>query len=290
MSSPDAPDATLYQPRRSTARDDNALATKGVKTYVIGMPGSTTSYLNPIAQGGGTNTSISVSNATMAADLIAALAAITGVGITCSSALPALNLFDPFDVIVKYTPSSGPSVNRTQRTDLAACNGNVNDGWYYDNNATPTKILLCPKSCTTATGDAGSKIDIVLGCPKGAGPQTVLVPYQSQCAPGSKPVWNFLAYSAATPNTSTVAFRARTADTQASLPSAPWHALATSPPTPPNCPLAGPNPCPVDVFAALGFPDHKRAWLELEVTLTPGGGGVPVVNGFDVTYSCPPSE
>ena len=267
-----------------------ALASKGVKTYVIGMPGSTTSYLNPIAAAGGTNTSITVGNATMAADLKTALGAITGGGITCSSDLPALNLFDPFDVIVKYTPSAAAAVNLTQRADLTACNGNVNAGWYYDNNATPTKILLCPKSCATATADAGSKIDITLGCPKGLGPKTVLVPYQGQCPPGSKPVWNFLAFDASTPNTSTVGFRARTADTQAGLSGAAWHNVTTSPPTPASCPLTGPNPCPVDVFAALGFPDQKRAWLELEITLTPGGGGVPVVNSFDVTYSCPPSE
>jgi hypothetical protein len=266
----------------------NALATKGVKTHVIGMPGSTTAYLNPIAFAGGTNTSITVGNATMATDLKNALTAITGGGITCASDLPPLNLFDPFDVKVIYTESNSNVVPLAKYADSTACG--TNEGWYYDNNATPTKILLCPTSCTKATGDAGSKIDITLGCPKGLGPQTILVPYQGQCAPGSKPVWNFLAYNASTPNTSTVEFRARTADTQGGLPAAPWHNLAISPPTPANCPLAGPNPCPVDVFAALGFPDQKRAWLELEITLTPGGGGVPVVNSFDVTYSCPPSE
>lgn len=269
----------------------NALSTKGVKTYVIAMPGSTTLFLNPIAAAGGTSTSIVVGNATMTADLIAALNAITGAGISCSTDLPAASLFDPFDVLVKFTPSSGPAVNLTQRTDLAACGASA--GWYYDNNATPTKILLCPTSCTTATNDAGSKIDITLGCPKGLGPKTVLVPYQGQCPAGSKPVWNFFSYDTTAPNTSTIGFRARTADTQVGLATASWHNLATAQSQPTDtqvCPLTGPAPCPIDLFAALASPDQKRPWLELEIKLTPGGGGSPVVNGFNVTYSCPPSE
>jgi len=268
----------------------NAFTTKGVKTYVISMPGSDTNFLNPIAAAGGTNTSIVVNNATMAADLQAALANITGAQITCSSDLPPTSLFDPYDVLVEFTSSANVTVALPQRTDLAACNGNVNAGWYYDNNVNPTKILLCPKSCNTATNDPGSKVKLTLGCPKGIGPKTVLIPYQGQCPPGSKPVWNFLAYDATTPATSSVSFRARTADTQAGLAAAPWHNLTTTPPNPASCPLTGPNPCPVDVYNALGFPDNKRLWLELEVYLLPAGGGVPVVNSFDVTYSCPPSE
>lgn len=262
----------------------------GVKTHVIAMPGSDTAYLNPIAAAGGTNTSIVVGNATMAADLQAALTQISGQGITCSSDLPPTNLFDVTDVLVQFTTSGNVTTTLPKRNDLAACNGNVNTGWYYDNNAAPTKILLCPKSCTTAQNDSGSKIKIALGCPKGIGPKTVTIPYQGQCPPGSKPVWNFLAYNASTPATSYITFRARTADTQAGLTSASWHALTTTPPSPNVCPLTGPNPCPIDVFNALGFPDQRRAWLELEVHLEPAGGGVPVVNSFDVTYSCPPSE
>lgn len=268
----------------------NAFNTKGVKTHVIAMPGSDTNYLNPIAAAGGTNTSIVVGNATMATDLQAALTQISGQGITCSTDLPPTSLFDPYDALVEFTTSANVTTALTQRVDLAACNGNTNAGWYYDNNVNPTKITLCPKSCTTATNDPGSKITITLGCPKALGPKTVLIPYQGQCPPGSKPVWNFLAYDAVTPATSTVSFRARTADTQAGLTSASWHNLTTTPPNPASCPLSGPAPCPVDVYTALGFPDNKRAWLELEVYLVPGGGGIPVVNGFDVTYSCPPSE
>ncbi|MBI3205989.1 MAG: VWA domain-containing protein [Myxococcales bacterium] len=270
-----------------------AFNTTGIRTYTIGLPGASTAYLNAIAAAGGTGTSITVAFATMAADIQAALLAISGNGVTCASDLPSTSLFDIGNVTVKYTPSSGPAVNLPKRADLAACNGNVNAGWYYDNNAAPTKLLLCPKSCITAQNDAGSKIDIALGCPTGAGPVTVTLDHQGQCPPGSKPVWNFFSYDTTTPNTSTVTFRVRTADTQAGLSSAGWHNLAVAQSVPTDtqvCPLTGPAPCPIDAFAALGFPDQKRAWAQLEMALVPGGGGIPTVNTFNLTYSCPPSE
>jgi hypothetical protein len=48
-------------------------------------------------------------------------------------------------------------------TDKAKC-GSVTDGWYYDNNADPTKIVLCPSMCTTANAAPGSKIEALVGC------------------------------------------------------------------------------------------------------------------------------
>ena len=271
-----------------------AFAAKGIKTHVIAIPGSSIATLDQIAAAGGTTAAIPVSAGTMAADLVAALSNITGTGITCSSDLPAANLFDPTDVKVEFTPGSGPpAVTLPKRADLTACNGNVNPGWYYDNNGAPTKVLLCPNSCVTAQNDAGSKIELALGCPKRPGSNRVTIPYQAQCPAGTKPQWNFFAYDSTTPNTSTIDFRVRAADTQALLAGATWKNLGTAQSTPTDtqiCSLAGPSPCPLDLFATLGSPDQKRSWIELEVTLVSGGGGSPVLNTFDATYSCPPSE
>lgn len=268
-----------------------ALAAHGIKTYVIAMPGSTLSFLDPIAAAGGTTAAINVTAAGMAAQMVAALSAIASSGITCNFDLPAAGLFDPANVQVVFTPSSGPSANLSQVTDLVSCAGGP--GWYYDNNTTPTKISLCPQSCTTAQGDSGSKVDYTLGCPTGAGPKTVYVPYEGVCPAGSKPVWNFFTYSTTTPGNSTIDFRVRAADTQANLPSGTWHNLAQAHSTPTdtqNCGMGGPAPCPIDLYAALGFPDQKRQWLELEVTLTPAAGLGPVLTDVNLTYSCPPSE
>ena len=38
----------------------------------------------------------------------------------------------------------------------------VADAWYYDNNTAPTKILLCPTTCTGLANT--SKVQALVGC------------------------------------------------------------------------------------------------------------------------------
>jgi hypothetical protein len=44
----------------------------------------------------------------------------------------------------------------------------VGGGWYYDNDAAPTKIILCPESCDTANASVGpgkmGRIEVLFGC------------------------------------------------------------------------------------------------------------------------------
>ena len=37
-------------------------------------------------------------------------------------------------------------------------------GWYYDDFANPTRIILCPSSCSAISGDSGGRVDVELGC------------------------------------------------------------------------------------------------------------------------------
>ena len=37
-------------------------------------------------------------------------------------------------------------------------------GWYYDDEANPSTIILCPATCETVRGDESGKISVVLGC------------------------------------------------------------------------------------------------------------------------------
>jgi hypothetical protein len=46
--------------------------------------------------------------------------------------------------------------------DLTDCNGQP--GWYYDSNIAPTKIILCPASCTTVQADTAAKVSALFGC------------------------------------------------------------------------------------------------------------------------------
>jgi len=38
------------------------------------------------------------------------------------------------------------------------------DGWYYDDNTSPTQLILCPDTCAWAQGLTDAKLSIGLGC------------------------------------------------------------------------------------------------------------------------------
>jgi len=267
-----------------------AYLTSGIKTYVVSLPGSTVSNLDQIAIAGGTGGAIQVTAAALAAELITAFQGIANASAKCDFQLPNAALYDKNDVTVTFTSSTGTKSILTQRNALANCGA----GWYFDNNTTPTKVILCPTSCAAAQSDVGSSVELNVGCPKALGPMTHYLEYEGQCPPGAKPIWNFFAYDTVCPGDSSIAFSARTATTQAGLASASWHSLATATSTPNTqvCPMSGPSPCPVDLFGKLGFPDQKLPWLELKVDMTPTSDKLQasVVNSWLVTYSCPPSE
>ncbi len=89
----------------------------------------------------------------------------------CEFALPKSDggTIDPTKVVVQFTPSGGPAKTLTQVTDASKC-GAITDGWYYDDNTSPTKILLCPTTCSTVGADQSGTISVLLGC-KGPPPR-----------------------------------------------------------------------------------------------------------------------
>ena len=62
-----------------------------------------------------------------------------------------------------YAAWPGTPNKLTQVTDASKCAANAN-AWYYDDNAKPTKIILCPTTCTDLNAKAGSKIEALVGC------------------------------------------------------------------------------------------------------------------------------
>ncbi len=38
------------------------------------------------------------------------------------------------------------------------------NGWYYNDTANPTQIILCPSSCMLVEGDMTGEVDVTLGC------------------------------------------------------------------------------------------------------------------------------
>lgn len=73
-------------------------------------------------------------------------------------------------VNVQFTPSSGAGQEFQKVANAADCAAG-NHLWYYDNEAAPSQIRLCPETCSVVTSDGMGKVDIVLDCK-----QTIEVP------------------------------------------------------------------------------------------------------------------
>lgn len=136
-----------------------------VKTFVIGV-GPSLSNLNAIAAGGGTGSAFLVDTAAnVVQQFQAALEAIQQTALGCEYAIPQpqMGSIDFGKVNVQFTPGGGNPVLLPNVANAAACDPQTG-GWYYDDSASPTKILLCPTSCATAESDPNGKIEILLGC------------------------------------------------------------------------------------------------------------------------------
>jgi hypothetical protein len=144
------------------------MAANGVLTYAVGLVGSNMGTIDTIASAGGTSQGFFVGNGNASADLLAALKAIQGSQVACTFQMPTMGTMgetiDPTLVNVNYTPGNGGAdVQFGQVANQAACTPQKG-GWYYDNQAKPTTITLCPTTCTVVQADQKAKIQIELGC------------------------------------------------------------------------------------------------------------------------------
>lgn len=146
---------------------EGALQQAGVRTFAVGLSGSNEGLMDDIAQAGGTEHGFFVDSGSSAKDdLLAALAAIQGSVLGCEIAMPAASgdqAVDPAEVNVTYTPGDGGApVTVPQVAGAQACADLP--AWYYDDPASPTKIVLCPAACGAVQGDAHASLEVVLGC------------------------------------------------------------------------------------------------------------------------------
>jgi hypothetical protein len=277
-----------------------ALANNKIRTFVIGIgvPSTTTSA---IAAAGGGQAFDLVPNATLGANLAAALTSIRQSIFPCSYGLPAAGLFDPTNPALTYVfgaPGPVMGVPQGQVANLAACG--PTGGFYYDNNLNPTQVILCPGLCTTYRATLYSAIKLVISCPTKyaawtAPPQV----YQGTCPPGTQVQWSLFGYDASALGNSNVAFTIQAATTQAGLAAAPVLPLAIAQSTPtdtqvcpvPKIPAQMPVPtcAPIDLFTALGgLPAARYDFLQLGMAFTPNTLQTitPTVADWQLTYSC----
>jgi hypothetical protein len=77
---------------------------------------------------------------------------------------PEGNELDYLRVNVLYTPGDGSAPQRfpyVGTDDGVDC---TSGGWYYDDAAAPTRIILCPSTCDLVSGDTAGRVDVELGC------------------------------------------------------------------------------------------------------------------------------
>ena len=155
----------------------NLLTASGIPTFVIGMTGATFSRLETMANNAGApqhtqycDPSVSpchyynVANGDPAV-FVAVLKSIQQTAISCQYNMPTSDagIVDPSKVQVQWTPGSGPPPQTIGHVaDATQCG--ASGGWYYDNNANPTTILLCQATCDAVKTDTAGQIDILLGC------------------------------------------------------------------------------------------------------------------------------
>lgn len=154
----------------------DANTVQGIKTFVIGSPGSEDARgaLSQMATQGGTappgcsdtGPNYCHFDMTTAPDLAAALnmafAAITGSIITCNFTIPPPSngmMIDYTKVNVNFTSTAGSvtSIRKDAGPDDTCANG-----WNYAANR--TQIQLCDDTCNLVKADPNAKVDVVLGC------------------------------------------------------------------------------------------------------------------------------
>jgi hypothetical protein len=251
---------------------------RGVYIYAVGISGAGVSFMNGVAQSGGTSAAFFVSpNATASDDLLAALEDIRK-NFACSySVAPGL---DPSRVTVRWNQGAGnPALRRVP--GVAQC-GTVALGYYP--GAVDGELVLCPSTCDQVKASPSSNVEITVSCEEATEPATVTEELRARCdLAGTFPRWRVLLYGADVPPGSSIRVRARTAlfegDTHRS-----WHDVVTIDEGHESSTLDS----PVSLEDALGS-DAAGEVIELELA-SEVGGGVPDLLGYEVQYTCADSE
>jgi uncharacterized protein YegL len=139
----------------------------GIAVFAIGFPGLPAlgqSTLETIATQGGTGAPVLIESGDVGQEFIVALNAIRGTSLGCEYQMPTTDAgtVDPVKVRVDYSAAGSAGETIPRRLLLSDCA--AGDGWYYDDNAAPSKITVCPATCSRIQDGVGGRIDIWLGC------------------------------------------------------------------------------------------------------------------------------
>lgn len=101
------------------------------------------------------------------ADLLDRLAeqVIVGARVSCDYAIPEPPQGQTFDralVNVEFTNGAGQIQRFPRAADSVPCMDAL--AWKYDNETTPTRVVLCPAACTLAQNDVDAQVNVSFGC------------------------------------------------------------------------------------------------------------------------------
>lgn len=147
----------------------------GIRTFVIGMTGANFTTLETIASGGGvpshndycsgtatcTYYNVGNGNPTVFIEVLKKIQQ-TAIGCTYQVPVPDAGVIDYTKVKVEYQPGNGDPVQQFDSVpDVSQCAAGK---WYYDDNNAPTKVTLCPDTCSAIQADPQAKVTLLLGC------------------------------------------------------------------------------------------------------------------------------
>ncbi len=93
-------------------------------------------------------------------------------GLDCEWEIPPAPQGESFTigrVNVQYTITGSAAPQQIFHVPTAMnCSGQ--GGWFYDDNANPSRVIVCPETCTALKDDPSAKIDILFGCQTVEGP------------------------------------------------------------------------------------------------------------------------
>lgn len=135
-----------------------------IPTFVIGV-GDSTFNLNAIAAAGGTQSAYFVDADADATDnFLATLNEIRRIAVACQYEIPDVQGTIAYDLVnVAYKSTElDPLTPLANVANESACA--ISGGWYYDDAAAPTAIVMCPATCEALQGGDSTQVEIVYGC------------------------------------------------------------------------------------------------------------------------------
>jgi hypothetical protein len=129
----------------------------GIRTFVLGV-GPLLDNLEQIAVAGGTREAYLVQSGDVGAEVLRALNRIRGsAAIPCELALPQAPPGEALALDEVNLEYEGAECVRTPFSSVpSTADCGDEDGWYYDDPASPNRIELCPRSCDRVSGPGGN--------------------------------------------------------------------------------------------------------------------------------------